>query len=141
LKTNNAHFTPGVQANVQLKSSIPIGAKVEISPQGFTRGVKAEIEKVLSICPKLLINFVALYWPQAWKKNTIQFGKPICKPGRVGMLNRPKIVYAVSTKVLLQIFPPVCPLIFFSIFSCRSKSGDQPPEDLAKYGNFKRGRL
>ncbi len=55
LKTN-AHFTPGVQANVELKSSIPIGAEVEISPKGFTRGVKAEIEKVLSICPKLLIN-------------------------------------------------------------------------------------
>jgi len=28
---------------VQLKSSIPIGAKVEISPKGFTLGVKAEI--------------------------------------------------------------------------------------------------
>jgi hypothetical protein len=27
------------------KSSIPIGAKVEISPKGFTLGVKAEIEK------------------------------------------------------------------------------------------------
>jgi hypothetical protein len=28
-----AHFTQGVKAKVQLKSSIPIGAKVEISPQ------------------------------------------------------------------------------------------------------------
>jgi hypothetical protein len=27
-----AHFTQGVKAKVQLKSSIPIGAKVEISP-------------------------------------------------------------------------------------------------------------
>jgi hypothetical protein len=31
-----AHFTLGVKANVQLKSSIPSsGAKVEISPQGL----------------------------------------------------------------------------------------------------------
>ncbi len=29
------HFTLGVWANVQPKSSIPIGAKVEISPKGF----------------------------------------------------------------------------------------------------------
>jgi hypothetical protein len=42
----NAHFTQGVKPNVQLKSSIPIGAKVEISPKGFTLGVKAEIEKI-----------------------------------------------------------------------------------------------
>jgi hypothetical protein len=41
-----AHFTPGVKANLQLKSSIPIGGKVEISPKGFTlRESKAEIEK------------------------------------------------------------------------------------------------
>jgi hypothetical protein len=45
---SKAHFTLGVKANVQLKSSIPIGAKVEISPKGFTLGVKAEIEKVFS---------------------------------------------------------------------------------------------
>ncbi len=38
------------------KSSIPIGAKVEISPKGFTLGVKADIEKSFSICPKLVIN-------------------------------------------------------------------------------------
>jgi hypothetical protein len=42
----------GVTANVQPKSSIPIGAKVEISLKGFTLGVKAEIEKNFSICPK-----------------------------------------------------------------------------------------
>jgi hypothetical protein len=30
-------------ANVQPESSIPIGAKVEIGPKGFTLGVKAEI--------------------------------------------------------------------------------------------------
>jgi hypothetical protein len=38
-----AHFIEGVKAKVQLKSSIPIGAKVKISPKGFTPGVKAEI--------------------------------------------------------------------------------------------------
>jgi hypothetical protein len=45
-----------VETNVQLKSSIPIAAKVEISPMGFTLKVKAEILKIFSICPKLLIN-------------------------------------------------------------------------------------
>jgi hypothetical protein len=46
-----------VRANVQPKSSIPIGAKVEISPkQGLYTRVKAEIEKIFSICPKLLVN-------------------------------------------------------------------------------------
>jgi hypothetical protein len=40
-----ALFTLGVRANVQPKSSIPIGAKVETSPKGFTLGVKAEMEK------------------------------------------------------------------------------------------------
>jgi len=46
----------GVRAYVQLKSSIPIGGKVEISPKGFTLGVEAALEKIFSICPKLLIN-------------------------------------------------------------------------------------
>jgi hypothetical protein len=53
---NKARSTLGVRANVKPKSSIPIGAKVEISPKGFTLGVKAETEKNFSICPKLLIN-------------------------------------------------------------------------------------
>jgi hypothetical protein len=53
---SEARFTLGVKANVQLKSSIPIGAKVEISPKGFTLGIKAEIEKIFSIWPKLLTN-------------------------------------------------------------------------------------
>jgi hypothetical protein len=52
-----ALFTLGVRANVKPKSSIPIGAKVETSPKGFTLGVKAKMEKKnFSICPKLLIN-------------------------------------------------------------------------------------
>ncbi len=55
-KYTKAHFTQGVKANVQLKSSIPIGAKVDIGRKGFTLRVKAEIEKIFSICFKLLIN-------------------------------------------------------------------------------------
>jgi hypothetical protein len=57
-ESNKAHFTLGVRANVQPKSSIPIDAKVEISPKGFTLGVKAELygKKIFSICPKLLLN-------------------------------------------------------------------------------------
>jgi hypothetical protein len=45
-------------------SSIPIGGKVEISPKGFTLGVKAELEKIFSICPKSVqnaeLNFMGL---------------------------------------------------------------------------------
>jgi hypothetical protein len=51
-----AFFTRTVRANVQTKSSIPIGAKVEISRKCFTQGLKAEIEKKNSSCPKLLTN-------------------------------------------------------------------------------------
>jgi hypothetical protein len=53
---NKAHFTLGVKATVKPKSSIPIGVKVEISPKGFTLGVKPETQFFFSICPKLLIN-------------------------------------------------------------------------------------
>ncbi len=42
----------GVDANVQLKSSISIGAKVKISPKCFILGFKAEIEKIFSITPQ-----------------------------------------------------------------------------------------
>jgi hypothetical protein len=46
-----------VRAKFQPKSSIPIGAKVEISLKGFTLGVKGSNSKNLfSICPNLLIN-------------------------------------------------------------------------------------
>jgi len=78
---SKACFILGVGANVQPKSSIPIGAKVEISPKGFTLWVKAEIEKIFSICPKLLINaeLYGLVWAPRLgkKKDTIEFGKPI----------------------------------------------------------------
>ncbi len=36
---SKVRFTLGVRANVQPKSSIPIGAKVEISPKSITLGV------------------------------------------------------------------------------------------------------
>jgi hypothetical protein len=48
---SKAPFTLGVRDNFQPKSSVPIGAKVEISPKGFTLGVKAEIEKKLFNLP------------------------------------------------------------------------------------------
>jgi hypothetical protein len=50
---HKAHFRLGVKANVQLKSSIPIGAKVEISPKVFTLGVKAEIQKIIFNLPQV----------------------------------------------------------------------------------------
>jgi hypothetical protein len=33
-----------------------LAQKLKSAPKGFTPGVKAEIEKIFSICPKLLIN-------------------------------------------------------------------------------------
>jgi hypothetical protein len=43
------------QCSTQIQHS-SIGAKVEISPKGFTLGVKAKREKNFSICLKLLKN-------------------------------------------------------------------------------------
>ncbi len=43
----------GVDAIVQLKSSLPISAKVEINPKGFILGIKAKIEKIFLICPQV----------------------------------------------------------------------------------------
>jgi hypothetical protein len=83
-----ASFILRVRANVQPESSIPIGAKVEISPQGRALHyvwVKAEIEKIFSICPKLLINaelYGLVLAPKLEKKKRIplnlgsQFGNP-----------------------------------------------------------------
>jgi molybdopterin-biosynthesis enzyme MoeA-like protein len=50
---HKAHFTLGIRANVQPKSSIPIGAKVVINPGGFTPGVKVNIEKKLFNLPQV----------------------------------------------------------------------------------------
>jgi len=38
IPSSKAHFTLGVRADVQPKSNIPIGAKVEIGPKGFPIG-------------------------------------------------------------------------------------------------------
>ncbi len=53
-----------IKAHVQLKSSIPIGEKVEISPMGFTLGVKAKIEKNIFNFINKCWTFMAFYWPQ-----------------------------------------------------------------------------
>jgi hypothetical protein len=55
---SKAHFTLGVKANVQLKSSIPIGAKVEISllhgvytrSQGWSRKKNFNVPQVTNKC-------------------------------------------------------------------------------------------
>ncbi len=49
LQIFRASFALGVKAIVQLESSIPIDAKVEISPKGFTLGVKANVQLKSSI--------------------------------------------------------------------------------------------
>jgi hypothetical protein len=46
----------------------------------FTLGVKAEIEKTISICPKLLINAELYGLVYKGKKDTLEFGNPICNP-------------------------------------------------------------
>ncbi len=43
--TLKAHFTLGAKANVQFKSNILIGAKVEINPKGFTLRIKVKFLK------------------------------------------------------------------------------------------------
>jgi hypothetical protein len=50
---HKAHFTLGVRVIVQPKSSIPIGAKVEISPRCFTPQVNDDIEKKLFNLPQV----------------------------------------------------------------------------------------
>jgi hypothetical protein len=48
----------------------------------MTLGVMAEIEKIFSICPKLLIINAELYGigPKAEEKDTIKIGMLICNP-------------------------------------------------------------
>jgi len=48
----------------------------------FTLGVKAETNKIFSICPKLLFNveLYGLVLTPRLKKDTNEFGKPICNP-------------------------------------------------------------
>ncbi len=56
-------LTLGIEAKVELKSSIPIGAITEISPTGFTIGVQAEKETIF-----LIHHFFALTWTQGRKR-------------------------------------------------------------------------
>jgi hypothetical protein len=65
----------------QLKSSIPIGAEVEISPlTAFTLGVKAEIGKEkFQSAPKLLIN-AEFYGPVLVPSSAFFFGE-FSQPG------------------------------------------------------------
>jgi len=52
-------------------------------PRAFTLGVKAELEKNLFNLPKVnfkKLNFMALYWAQGWKKDTIQLGEANLQP-------------------------------------------------------------
>jgi hypothetical protein len=77
-----ARFTLGVRAYVQLKSSIPIGAKVEISPpKGFTLGVKTELEKIFFQSAQML-NFIygLVVAPRLGKWTPSNLGGPIYNP-------------------------------------------------------------
>jgi hypothetical protein len=63
LGNTKPHFTLGVKAKVELKSSIPIDAITEIRPKGFTLGVKTIKENNF-----LIYHFMALTWPQGKKR-------------------------------------------------------------------------
>jgi hypothetical protein len=82
IETLKAHFTLRVRADVQPKSSIPIGGKVEISPKGFTLGIKVELEKIFSIFPKLLINdeLYGFVLAPSLEKGYHGIWRPICNP-------------------------------------------------------------
>ncbi len=92
VQSSQARFTLGVRAYVQPKSSIPIGEKVEISPNGFTLGVKAELEKIFSICPKLLINaeLYGLVLAPSLEKGYHQIWEANLQP--LGPNNKPKML-------------------------------------------------
>jgi hypothetical protein len=58
--------------------------KLKISPKAVTLGVKAEIEKNLFNLPQVTNKNAELYGlvlgPRLKKKDTMEFGKPICNP-------------------------------------------------------------
>jgi hypothetical protein len=61
-----------------------------------------------------MLNFMALYWPQAWKKDTIKFGRPFATPGvnvlafitDLGPIRNPKML-KVGPKFFLALPPSV----------------------------------
>ncbi len=69
VKDTKSHFTLGIKAKVQLNLNIPIGAFIDITPKGFILWVKAEKENNL-----LIYHFIALTWPQGWKRIPINLG-------------------------------------------------------------------
>ncbi len=60
------------QSSAQIKLNIPISAFTEISPKGFTLGVKAENDFNLPLC--------GLDLAPRLKKDTYQLERPICNP-------------------------------------------------------------
>ncbi len=72
---NKPHFTLGVKAKVGFKSSIPIGAITEISPKGFTLGVKADF-----FFKFFNLSLYGLDLASRHKKDTFQLGRSICNP-------------------------------------------------------------
>jgi hypothetical protein len=61
--------------------------KVEITPQGFTLGVKGEIEKKKKLfnLPKVTnkcCTLWALHWPKGWKKDTSNLGGKFATGGQ-----------------------------------------------------------
>jgi hypothetical protein len=58
--------------------------KLKSAPRAFTLGVKAEIEKIFSICPKLLINARTLWpciGPKAEKRILLNLGSQFATLG------------------------------------------------------------
>jgi hypothetical protein len=54
--------------------------RLKLAPRAFTLGIKAEIEKIFSICPKLLMNaelYGLVLASRLKKKDTMKFEKPI----------------------------------------------------------------
>lgn len=69
------HFTQGMEPNIKLKSSNPIGAAAKISPKGFALESRSlEVKLNYNI---LIYDCLALWLPQWRKKHTHTFGKPI----------------------------------------------------------------
>ncbi len=74
-----AQFTLGVKANVQLKSSNTIGAKVETSPKGFTQGIKVEIFFIINM-PQVYAELYGLVLAPRVKKRYCQIWEANLQP-------------------------------------------------------------
>ncbi len=100
------------QSSAQIKSNIPFGAFTEISPKGFTLGVKAENDFNLT-----------LYGPglaPRLKKYTSQLERPICNPGGQCYNNKILLFWWNShrrIKLNLRSNPIFSPSFIFLFFS------------------------